>query len=108
MVILDVIFRAIIQCIIAVIISGTVGLVFVALKSNAALKAHTIIIDAIYKYQADRIENEHLCGTPVIDEVDYCDMESYEKTLNRFYDWGYTRILPKDKFEIIKPFIEKE
>ena len=108
MIILDVIFRAIIQCMIVAAVAGTVTCIFMVLKSNATLKARIIIIEAIYKYQADRIENEHLCGTPVIDEVDYCDMESYEKTLNRFYDWGYTRILPKDKFEIIKPFIEKE
>lgn len=108
MVILDIFIWAVIQCIIAASIAGIVAIGFAILKNNATLKARKIIIKAIYKYQTDRLENEHLCGTPVIDEVDYCDMESYEKTLNRFYDWGYTRILPKDKFEIIKPFIEKE
>ena len=38
-------------------------------------------------------------------EVDYRDEESYERTLYRLYDWGYTRILPADKMELIKPFI---
>jgi hypothetical protein len=40
--------------------------------------------------------------------VDYNDEESYEKTLFRLWDWGYTRILPKDKFEIIKPYIDRK
>jgi hypothetical protein len=39
--------------------------------------------------------------------VDYDDMESYEKTMWRLWDWGYTRILPKDKFEIIKKYIKE-
>lgn len=39
-------------------------------------------------------------------DVDYDDMENYVVTLWRLWDWGYTRILPKDKFEIIKPYIE--
>lgn len=29
-----------------------------------------------------------------------------EVTFYRWWDWGYTRILPKDKFEIIKPYLE--
>ena len=40
--------------------------------------------------------------------VDYDDMEDYDSTLFRFWDWGYTNILPKEKFEIIKPFIKEE
>ena len=37
--------------------------------------------------------------------VSYDDMESDNKTLLRLWDWGYTRILPPEKFELIKPFI---
>lgn len=37
--------------------------------------------------------------------VSYEDMESYESTLFRLWDWGYKRILPPEKYEIIKPFI---
>lgn len=40
-------------------------------------------------------------------DVDYDDMEEYDDTLFRLWDWGYKRILPKEKFEIIKPYIEK-
>lgn len=58
------------------------------------------INEAIYVYQIDCIKN----GVPSI--VDYGDKEDYDKTFWRFWDWGYTRILPKDKFEIIKPYIK--
>ena len=37
--------------------------------------------------------------------VTYADMESYFKTVYRFWDWGYTRILPPDKFEKIQPYL---
>lgn len=58
------------------------------------------INEAIYFYKIDCIKN----GVSSI--VDYGDQEDYDKTLWRLWDWGYTRILPKDKFEIIKPYIK--
>ena len=39
-------------------------------------------------------------------QVKFGDMEYSGKTYNRLWDWGYKRILPKEKFEIIKEFIE--
>lgn len=38
-------------------------------------------------------------------EVSPSDMETYDSTLWRLWDWGYTRILPKEKFELVKPYI---
>ena len=38
-------------------------------------------------------------------DITYADMESYLKTVYRFWDWGYTRILPPDKFEKIQPYL---
>lgn len=32
-------------------------------------------------------------------------MEQYEVTLFRLWDWGCTRIVPKDVYEVIKPYI---
>lgn len=55
---------------------------------------------AIYDYKVDCMLNERQ------ELVDYKDMEDYMKTFWRFWDWGYTRILPKDKYEIIKPYIK--
>jgi hypothetical protein len=108
MVILEAIMWAIINSMVVSMIVVTLVAVFLLFKNKATAKAQLTIANAIYAYQLDRIENQYMCGTPIADEVDYSDMEPYEKTFKRFYDWGYTRILPKDKFEIIKPFIEKE
>ena len=33
--------------------------------------------------------------------------EPYNKTLFRFWDWGYTRIVLPEVFEKIKPYIER-
>ena len=38
--------------------------------------------------------------------VDYDDMEEFDKTEKRVFDWGCKNILPKEKFELIKPFLE--
>ena len=62
-----------------------------------------VIIEAIYKYRCECID-----AVDTREIVDYDDMESFEATLSRFWDWGYTRILPKDKYELIKPYIEKD
>lgn len=35
------------------------------------------------------------------------DMESYEKTVFRLFDWGYKNILSPDKFEIINHYIDE-
>lgn len=71
-------------------------------KNNNTFKNHTIIIDAIYKYKMDCISKME-CA-----RVDYYDMEPYYETLKRVFDWGYKKILPPEKFEVIKPYIEEE
>ena len=35
-------------------------------------------------------------------------MEDFDKTLFRLWDWGYKNILPKEDFELIKPYIEEK
>lgn len=75
-------------------------LIVLAFKNVNTLNNRLRILDAINKYHAD-------CIRKVIEpSVDYGDKEDYDKTLWRLWDWGYTRILPKDKFEIIKPYIK--
>lgn len=56
--------------------------------------------NAIFSYQNDCVRS----GRDV--EVDYSDCEPYEVILFRLWDCGYARILPPEKFEIIKPYIE--
>jgi hypothetical protein len=75
---------------------GIIGLV----KNDVTYKKRRIIIEAIGRYHMDKIDNyepfDHLWGY----------MEDYDKTFSRWFDWGYKRILPPDKFELVKPYIE--
>ena len=62
-----------------------------------SLEQRTLIKQAILKY---RMETHNT-------DIWHTDVESFGKTLWRLWDWGYTRILPKEKFELIKPYIKK-
>lgn len=75
------------------------------IKNEFTYINHTIIACAIHKYHMHLIE-EGLFDRNNID-VTYEDMEDYDTTQERFWDWGYTRILPPEKFELIKPFINR-
>ena len=75
-------------------------LILLMFKNCNTLNNTKKIINAIYKYHIECVLHKI---EPI---VDYKDMESYEVTLFRIWDWGYKRILPKDKFEIIEPYIE--
>ena len=79
-----------------------IALILLIIKSNNTVKKRKIIIDAIYAFNIDMIQKGDYEGCR---SVFYDDMESYEETLFRIQDWGYTRILPKEKFELIKPYI---
>ena len=69
-------------------------LVILWFKSDNAFNMHLYIATGIRDYIASG-------GT----EVTYKDMEDYIETVFRFWDWGYTRILPPDKFEKIQPYL---
>lgn len=71
-------------------------------KNDRTYAMHMKILDAILKYRLQCIDQDKPC------KVDFDDMESYDETFHRFWDWGYTNILPKEKFEIIKPYIKEE
>lgn len=99
----------IVQIILALCWIGLVAcFVFVA-KNSITLKHRILIIRAIRDYLIDCIKSrEYLINcieSNEVEAVNYGDMESYDKTLWRVWDWGYTRILPKEKFEIIKPYV---
>lgn len=68
---------------------------------------HLLIIDAIALYWADVRENHDWSTlTRPTYEVDLDDLEDSNKTFWRLWDWSYKRILPKEKFAIIEPYIE--
>ena len=70
-------------------------------KSENAYQNQMKILNAISDYGSECIWSDK----PIL--VDFDEMESLTRTLFRFWDWGYTQILPADKFEIIKPYIKK-
>lgn len=76
--------------------------IFMIIKNENAYQQHMLITYAIGLYQLDKIDKREYDY-----EVDFHDEEPYDKTLWRLWDWGYTRILPPEKFEIIKPYIAK-
>ena len=83
----------------------TIAMIFLfilLIKNEITCKHQNKIVHAIYLYGIQCIKE----GKEP--QVDYRDMEDYDKTLFRLWDWGYTNILPKEKFEIIKPYINKE
>ena len=84
---------------------------YMLIKNNNTFDKRCIILNLISKYRADILDNTFnwLETKPSDCKVDYDDMEPYDKTLNRLWDWGYKRILPKEKFDILmKHFEEKE
>lgn len=86
------------------LITSVIALALVAialLKNDITYKNHMIIANAIHEYGMIKI---HLHQWNSI-AVDFDDMEPYVATYTRWWDWGYTRILPPEKFEIIKPYI---
>ena len=70
-------------------------------KTNNTHKQRMRILKAIFAYQKSRL---NVGDTNFA--VDYSDMELYDETDDRLWDWSYKRILPPEKFEIIKPFIK--
>ena len=77
------------------------GLIYMAFKNDRAIKMHNVILQAIRDHHTDCIKKRTTFS------VDFDDMEDFNKTLRRWWDWGYKRILPKEKLEIIEKFIDK-
>lgn len=73
------------------------------LKNMNTVKNHMRILNAITDYQNDCVKKDMYKEAL---NVTIQDKEDYDKTFWRLWDWGYKRILPKDKFEIIKPYIK--
>lgn len=77
------------------------GLVMLV-KTENTFNQRMEILDAVHSYNMHCIEiNE--CSRM----IDFEEMEEYEATLFRLWDWGCTRILPPEKFELVKPYLQK-
>ena len=80
-----------------------VFLIVLLFKNSITLRNQEKVLYAIKEYRIECMKNHQYNG---LNYVDYEDVETYMTTFWRLWDWGYTRILPKDKFEIIKPYIK--
>ena len=90
--------------VVLIILFVVIGLVmlsmaYLLIKNSNTCEQRTRIDTAIFRYRLDCI------GHGVEARVTYDDMEEYEQTLYRIFDWSYKKILPKEKFELIKDFI---
>lgn len=84
--------------IIAVLILWLVFEVVLLLKNDNTYHQHMKILKAIFEYGKDTGEHSKA--------IEYMQsFEKYDKTLYRLWDWGCTRIVPKDVYEVIKPYI---
>lgn len=81
-----------------------VFIVLLMVKNNVTYKNMLIIFHAIDEYQTI----QRLLGRCNCILVSFDDMRSYDATLLRFWDWGYARILPPEKFRIVEPYILKK
>lgn len=85
----------------AFMVTSVIFNVFIVVKSFNTLNNHSKILSAIDAYTTEIKDYEN--GLLLID-----NMESFNQTLFRFWDWGYTRILPKEDYEWIKPYIKEK
>ena len=85
---------------------ATLGIlcIFALIKNEVTFHNRMKIAEAIYFYNLSYIRKGE---NPDADHyVSFDDMEDYVVTFERFWDWGYTRILPAEKFKLIRPFIK--
>lgn len=75
-------------------------LVIFAAKNDRTYRLQTLFIEAIDMYQTEKISKGEFTY-----DVEFDDLEEYNKTLFRMWDWGYTRLLPPEKLEIILPYV---
>ena len=93
------IFKGIVQMCILMI--ALMMRILAMIRNEVAFKNQEKIGTAIFKYRIHMISNGFYNFV-----VSYDDMEPYELTMLRVWDFGYSNILPPDKYEVIKPYIE--
>lgn len=68
----------------------------IAIYENKSL----VIMTAIRRYRMDAIaDGKH-------PDIEYADMEGIWSSIGRWWDWRFNYILPPDKYELIRPYVE--
>lgn len=73
--------------------------IFMLIKNEITCRNHKKIINATRDYSED-VQNPYEFSSIVE------NMENYETTLFRLWDFGCKNILPKEDYELIKPYIK--
>ena len=94
----------IIKSILLLILISVTCMIVCGIRNNITYRNQMIILNAIYLYNDDCIRSSQLLSDCMID---YSEMEDYDQTYNRWFDWGYTKILPADKYYLVEPYIEE-
>ena len=76
--------------------------VVMLIKNEITYKNQEIILFAIHEYNEDMISRLKCSSC-----ISYDEMEDYNSTLWRLWDWGYKHIVPPEIFEAIIPYINK-
>lgn len=95
--------RLLLDVIVFVLLIGLMVCVYMLIKNKNTCTKRLVIIDAVSAYHTDCLISNRRCDWDLWDYI-----ETYDETLYRWWDWGYTRILPPDKFELIKDYIKEK
>ena len=75
---------------------------YILVRICVVYENRAIVHEAIYAYIRDMTKRGEFNY-----EVNYYDMEPFNKSVLRLFDFGCTKILPEEKYEIIEPYIKK-
>lgn len=73
--------------------------VYMLIKCEVAFRQQVKIINAIGEFAEDG-DGNYGEALRILSEL-----EGLEDTMWRLWDWGYKNILPKDDYELIKPYM---
>ena len=79
---------------------------YMLIKNNNTFKQRVKVVEAIHAYFQSKKGIEEMD----VSEIDYMyhSLESYDDTLNRYFDWGCKNIVPPDVYEKIEPYIKND
>lgn len=89
---------------IAICMARVVFLIIATIKVEIVFKNHRKLIGAIYRYHMDLIRSDRAKDI----SVEFRDIIDFEEAFKNPFVWSAEQMLPKGKYEIIKPYIGKE
>lgn len=83
------------------LIAGLIYNIIQLVRIQVACKQYDELFYAWSAYVSDSFKN---CVRP---KVGFCDLMSYSRVLRDITVWRMDQMLPKEKFELIKPYLKK-